>query len=438
MASRTRIIKAYAAALILISLVMLLVGRTWVTGEVTKGTPVLTLGTVLTGLVFVLFISCAGRFPIQIATRTTILVDTSLIFALLLLFPMPWGPVVVAVGVALGHLLFWRSTLDALVNTGIVLFEGFYVQMIYLGLGGSIPASFDSVSVIAPLIGAGATTLLLERLLVSIAVAVYQGTRFGLAFFRSWAEGLKEDLSLLLLGVLTALVVGTHPWALALLVIPIALVYVSLRNGLQVKLRAYRALEELADRIDARDARTAGHSARVADLAERLAVEMGLAAEEVGVVRAAARVHDLGMMEVDTSLLAKKSQLSDEERGRVQLHPAAGADIVAKFPGFEQAALYVRYHHERCDGSGYPEGLREKQIPVGAAIIAVADAYDAMTSERAHRQALSLDAVLAEFQHKAGVQWREGVVVALVRILVKEHKERARPQSEQVAVAVQT
>ena len=101
-------------------------------------------------------------------------------------------------------------------------------------------------------------------------------------------------------------------------------------------------------------------------------------------------------------------------------HPLVGAEIISRFPEFARGADYIRYHHERWDGKGYPYGLRGEEIPLGARIIAVADSYDAMTTDRPYRRALSRDVVMAELKRGAGVQWDPDVVAAFLRILGDE------------------
>jgi HD-GYP domain-containing protein (c-di-GMP phosphodiesterase class II) len=158
----------------------------------------------------------------------------------------------------------------------------------------------------------------------------------------------------------------------------------------------------------------------VAKLGGQLAVELALSWEEVESIRAAARVHDLGKVAIDAGIPTKPNRLSADEWALMEDHPATGAEIVARFPEFAAGADYVRFHHERCDDKGYPKGLRGKEIPLGAAIITVADAYDAMTSDQPYRKALDVDMTLAEFRHGAGVQWDEQVVAALLRVVTRD------------------
>ena len=141
-------------------------------------------------------------------------------------------------------------------------------------------------------------------------------------------------------------------------------------------------LERLARALDARDPYTHGHSKRVARNAHMIASKMGLAADQVAKVRVAAAVHDAGKISIDRSILNKPSALTDEEFEVVKRHPGDGADMLAPLEDPEIVAM-VRHHHERLDGSGYPDGLAGDEIPLGARIIAVADTFDAITSVRA-------------------------------------------------------
>lgn len=403
------------AALLIISALLLLAGIA-ARGDLEP----LTISMIISWPLFILLIACAGRFPLHVSNKLKVVVDSSLIFAVLLLFPAPWGPLIAGTGILIGHLLFWRVLLDALVNTGVVILEGLIVQGVYLLLGGTIPATFDDSTIILPLVAAMLTVLVVERVLVSIAVALCRGVSLARSFFSTWGDHVKEDAALLLLGILTAVVMQVQAWAIVLTIVPVALVYFSLRNSLRLQVLTWSAVESLADLIDRRDAYTAGHSARVAKLAEQLAVAMHLSWDEIETIRAAARVHDLGKIELDAAVLSKPGALSEKDWELVHRHPEAGAEIVMGFPEFAKGAEYIRAHHERMDGRGYPRGLRQDEIPLGACIIAVADAYDAMTTDRPYRKALSPDVILSTFRQGAGSQWSEPVVTTLFRVLESE------------------
>ncbi|MEA2376414.1 MAG: hypothetical protein QOD13_321, partial [Thermoleophilaceae bacterium] len=143
-------------------------------------------------------------------------------------------------------------------------------------------------------------------------------------------------------------------------------------------------LRRMSTLLETRDPYTHGHSRRVARHAERIAREMGLPREQVAKIRAAALVHDIGKINVPRSILTKPGRLTDEEFALVKRHPGDGAAMVVELEDPQLTAI-VRHHHERMDGTGYPDGLAGGDIPLGARVIAVADTFDAITSTRAYR-----------------------------------------------------
>ena len=175
----------------------------------------------------------------------------------------------------------------------------------------------------------------------------------------------------------------------------------------------FRAAASLARAVDARDVYTGSHSERVSDLAARIAQRMGLAGEQVELTRLAASLHDLGKLAVPEEILRKPGPLTDGERLVVERHPQIGYRMLESL-GVDPVAEWVLHHHERWDGAGYPDGLHGDDIPLGARIILVADAFDAMTNERVYRRKLSSGAALAELEDCAGTQFDPDVVAALI------------------------
>ena len=158
-----------------------------------------------------------------------------------------------------------------------------------------------------------------------------------------------------------------------------------------------RALEE-------RD-RTHGHGARVAALAEPVALRIGWGPERIKQLRIAAPLHDIGKVKVRPQVLAKPGPLTVEEQEEIRRHPVAGAQLVLPLRRYHDTLPYVLFHHERWDGAGYPAGLTGRGIPLEARLLAVADAFDAMISPRAYRQAMSHEHALAEVENGAGTQF---------------------------------
>ena len=176
----------------------------------------------------------------------------------------------------------------------------------------------------------------------------------------------------------------------------------------------------LANAIDAKDKYTSGHSKRVADLSKKIAKEAGLSEEECDHVYFAALLHDVGKIGVRDDVINKPGKLTDEEFENIKLHPVLGNQILSSIRQSPYLSEGAHYHHERYDGKGYPEGLKGDAIPVIARIIAVADAYDAMTSTRSYRGALSKEDVRNEILNGMGKQFDIKFAAILLEMIDKD------------------
>jgi putative nucleotidyltransferase with HDIG domain len=178
--------------------------------------------------------------------------------------------------------------------------------------------------------------------------------------------------------------------------------------------RRCEILQQLAAMLEARDAYTHGHTRRVTRHSERIARELGLPAKQVAKIRIAAALHDVGKVHTPRELLTKRGRLTDPEFEIIKRHPGDGADMVAEV-GDSEITSMVRHHHERLDGTGYPDGLAAAEIPLGARIISVADTFDAMTSIRPYRPASKHKRALDVLSKEAGTQLDPAVVAAFMR-----------------------
>lgn len=220
-----------------------------------------------------------------------------------------------------------------------------------------------------------------------------------------------------MIGVLFALIWIVAPLWTTLLAIPAAVIARALRYIRQLEGETRSAVATMAQVVDDRDSSTFHHSERVALYAVSLAGELGLDQSVIELIEQAASVHDLGKIGVPDRVLLKPGPLTAEERSTMWLHTEIGARILHQFHQFRSGAEIVLHHHEAFDGSGYPGGLAGEAIPLGARVVAVADAFDAMTSDRPYRRALSVAEAVERFHIGAGRQWDPVVVAAMLRLL---------------------
>ncbi|MGM0568452.1 MAG: HD domain-containing phosphohydrolase [Elusimicrobiota bacterium] len=187
---------------------------------------------------------------------------------------------------------------------------------------------------------------------------------------------------------------------------------------------SYKKLEEtrnvvvsLSHVVETKDPYTRGHSERVGEYSRKIARELGFSREMCEHMYWAGILHDMGKIDIAKEILTKPGRLTKEEYEKIKVHPKISYKICKNLRTLREALPAVIYHHERWDGEGYPEGLKEKRIPAEARIMAVADAYDAMTSDRSYRKAMTLPQVREIFKEGKKKQWQPSVVEALLSIL---------------------
>ena len=178
----------------------------------------------------------------------------------------------------------------------------------------------------------------------------------------------------------------------------------------------YAIMKSLTQTVEKHDPYTAQHVERLRFLSGHVAIQMGRNAREVASIRAAGLLHDIGKIAIPGTILRKPSALSPEEWGLMRLHPIHGAEIAVNLPVGDEVAPMVRSHHERWDGTGYPDGKADTDIPLGGRIVSVVDAFDAMTSNRPYRAALSIEEARNRLERGAGSQFDPSVVHSLLSL----------------------
>jgi HD-GYP domain-containing protein (c-di-GMP phosphodiesterase class II) len=275
----------------------------------------------------------------------------------------------------------------------------------------------ESWPAIVPLAAAAVVMFALDSLTAPLELAPMLGEPALKIMAPNVRESGLYEAAQYLSAILAAAAARYEIWSLVLLVIPTYLIYSAFRNAREVHDGTFKLLESLADAVDLRDRYTGGHSRRVAQWAGQVLREINVRGPEAELIVSAARVHDLGKIGVPDHILNKTGLLTPEEKAQMDSHSARGAELLARFPDFARGQAIVRGHHERWDGGGYPDGLHDWDIPFGARVIAVADSFDAMTSDRPYRAAMSVQQASLILQAGSGSQWDPALVEAFLHYL---------------------
>jgi putative nucleotidyltransferase with HDIG domain len=365
------------------------------------------------------FAAIAQLRPIHLTQKTKVTVEDTATFAgALLLAPA------LAFAVAAGSTLLvyirrrgapWFEGAFNSAVSGLAALSGAWT---FAAMGGE-RESVDAYAFAAVL--AAGVMYLVNTMLVDVAVGLQLRRNPLTTGWPVHRRDLPQSSALYGLGALGAIVGDVYPPAVVLLALPVAAVFASMREAARLRSQTREAIVEFAKLIDVRDRYTHGHSQRVAALAERVAVRLRLDPSQVALVRDAALLHDLGKIHTSDHVLRKPGPLDPVEQDEMRRHAEAGAELLRKLPEFWEGASLVRAHHERYDGTGYPRGLSGADLPLEAAVIAVADSWDAMTSDRPYRRALAHADAIAEMRRGRGSQWTPAVVDALLALVDEDH-----------------
>jgi len=179
----------------------------------------------------------------------------------------------------------------------------------------------------------------------------------------------------------------------------------------------FETIMAFSEALEARDQYTAGHSRRVMEYSKGIGQRMKLDKQDIEDLKRSALLHDIGKIGIPDTVLKKQTKLTDEEYAIIKSHPETGAAILKYIKSFKHLVPAVYHHHERFDGEGYPDGIKGKAIPLHARIIAIADTFDAMTSSRSYRSALSFRTALSELERSRGTQFDSDIADTFIEIL---------------------
>jgi putative nucleotidyltransferase with HDIG domain len=179
----------------------------------------------------------------------------------------------------------------------------------------------------------------------------------------------------------------------------------------------FETIMAFSDALEARDQYTAGHSRRVMEYSKSIGERMRLDKQDIEDLKKSALLHDIGKIGIPDTILKKQGKLTDEEYAIIKSHPETGTAILKNIKSFKHLVPAVFHHHEQFDGEGYPNGIKGKEIPLYARIIAITDTFDAMTSSRSYRNALSFRTALSELERRKGTQFDPDIADIFIEIL---------------------
>ena len=383
--------------------------------------------------VLVLLGATASHFPVELTPRFKSNVATAVNFAILLLFPAPLAIALIGLAVLLGNSTLAlrrnregrrrRGIYDTLFNTAQMVIGAGVASAVLYSLGPGSPAAHPTLADLWVVPLAAAAMYFTNTGLVALMVAIHTHRNMSDVWLATQRLDAPSEGALYLIGFVTATMASIYEWVPLVMIVPAAVVYLSTKRAVILNQQTIDAVEAMADMVDMRDRYTADHSKRVAANAAKIASAMGLRPEEVATLRLAARVHDLGKIGLPDTILRKEGKLEPEEFALMKEHPRHGHEILAKFPQYHKGREIVLAHHERYDGRGYPTGLTADRIPLGAQIVAVADALDAMTSDRPYRAALPLHQAMTELRIGRATQWSPAVVDTVDRLVDVARRE---------------
>lgn len=334
----------------------------------------------------------------------------------------PVGAALVSCGTLLG-IRRGPSIVQRMFNTAMYVLSAYLAGRTFLAFGGhvGIPGQSSFPGLIGPFAAAAVVHVAVNFLLLHGVFWLTRepgdaSVRVGLDF-KLWLT----DLGYGAFGVLIAALWSVlGPFTPVLVLIPVFVARWAVAQ-FAAQQRAYEAtVSALCQAVETKDFYTRGHSERVSRGAVMIASEIGMRPERVGAIRYAGMLHDVGKLGVPTSVLQKRGSLTDDEYAAVQLHPMRGLDMVREIGFLDEALAGIMHHHERIDGKGYPMGLAGDEIPEFARVLGVADAFDAMTSDRSYRGARPIPEAIAELRKWAGKQFDPAFVDAFVAAIERD------------------
>ncbi|MHB8125608.1 MAG: HD-GYP domain-containing protein [Desulfitobacteriaceae bacterium] len=372
-------------------------------------------------LVFGVLAVVSESMPVALPKGGYVTVTYAIVLSSVVLFPLGITLLVVAMA---GFLVFGKSYVNEPFYKRILSASLFVVSVAFtysiMGFTSNKVFVFNLQWVITYIITA-LIYLISNITIVTIAIGMIQKKSPWSIWLSNIKWAVPNFLALAPLGMLLALIYKSFGiWGLFLLFIPLLLSRHSFQLYIELRENYLNTVEALVQALEAKDTYTSGHSSRVGKLVSSLASEMNLSEEKMEFLKYASVLHDVGKIGVSEFILNKNEKLLDSEWESIRNHPVIGQKIIKKIKFMFDIGQVTRHHHERYDGNGYPDGLKGELIPLESRVIAVADTYDAMTSDRSYRKGRTHEEAVTELRRVAGTQLDPKLVEIFCKVLSDE------------------
>jgi len=381
----------------------------------------LSFGQILAAALLTTAIVLADRYPIHLLRGTKASMASIPIYLAVVLLPIHLAVTTAGAGMLL-------SSLQARAKRKLILSDilgqtGRWLVISFIGHQVATLSIQPEIDRIVLLLGSACTLLLADFISFSLSLSFIVNEPFIVSLKSAFREGLMVEGIQYLIGIIGAFAALQDMWILPLVGIPAAITYLAFKRNKELQQNTKQLLEEFADSVDLRDVYTGGHSRRVAESVRKILNHLQISGPEADLIVVAARLHDIGKVAVPDELLTKPGKLSPEDWEIMKSHSKKGADLLANYSDFARGATLILHHHEAWNGNGYPDHLKGYDIPFGSRIIAVVDSYDAMTSDRPYRRAMSTGQAMSILREGSRQQWDPDIVDTFINILIEEQTE---------------
>lgn len=376
-------------------------------------------------LIFFIGISTFAEFiPVDLPVGGGISIGFPIDFLLILVYGPALAMLITALGALIAEIIEGKKSWYKIIfNSSQYALTAGIAGIIYKQVGGVVGAQ-NIIKFILPASICAFAYCVVNVTLFSIVIIFSQNKGIKTIWRMSIKEIIPSYIAEAPMGFLMAIVymeVGII--GILLFFLPLLLARRSFELYTKMRKVYLDTIRALAAAIDAKDPYTKGHSERVSKNAVALAQEMNLPDREIENIEYSALLHDVGKIGIEDSILRKKDKLTDQEFKKIKEHTIMGANIIEPVDFLKNSYKAIYHHHERYNGNGYPDGIKEEEIPLSAKIIAVADSYDAMGSDRPYRKKLSKDKIIKEIKEQSGKQFDPNVVKAFLSILERKKEK---------------